>query len=60
MAVNAVSSNNGPAPALSIEAKPVVDKPAQAEKTVAAPPPAPVPTVNTSGQTIGTTINTSA
>jgi hypothetical protein len=62
MAVNGVASNNVPAappapPARQQQARPVIDKPAEA----APPAPAkPAPTVNTSGQTIGTTINTSA
>jgi hypothetical protein len=62
MAVNGVASNNVPAappapPARQQQARPVIDKPAEA----AAPAPAkPAPSVNTSGQTIGTTINTSA
>ncbi len=73
MAVNVVSSNNVPAapPARQSEAKPVIDRPsekaaqaAQAAKAVQAPAPAaappPKPVVNTSGQTTGTTINTSA
>jgi len=61
MSVNAVSSNNvpAPAPARQQEAKPVLDKPAQ-QVAQAAPQPAPRPSVNTSGQTTGTRINTSA
>jgi hypothetical protein len=64
MAVSAVSSNNVPAPAPAPvrppEAKQVVDRPSEkaAEATPAPQPPRPV--VNTSGQTTGTTINTSA
>jgi len=65
MAVNAVSSNNVPAApaARPPEPKQVIDKPA--EQKAAPPPPQaqpakPAASVNTSGQTVGTTINTSA
>ena len=63
MAVNAVSSNNvpAPAPARQPQAQAQIDKPA--EKGAAPPPPQaqPVaPSVNTSGQTTGTRISTSA
>jgi hypothetical protein len=63
MAVAPAASNNvpAPAPARQQEAKQVVDRPA--EKAAQATPPAPQaprPVVNTSGQTTGTTINTSA
>ncbi|MES2152447.1 MAG: hypothetical protein V4508_21930 [Pseudomonadota bacterium] len=59
MAVSGVSSNNvaaAPAPRQQ-EAKPVVDRPAE---QAPAPAPQPAPVINTSGQTTGTTINTSA
>ena len=63
MAINAVASNNVPAaaPARQQEAKPAVDRPAEKVAQAAPPPPPPArPSVNTSGQTTGTTINTSA
>lgn len=61
MSVNTVSSNNVPAvpPPRQAEAKPVVDRPAE-KSAQATPAPPPKPVVNTSGQTTGTTINTSA
>lgn len=62
MAVSGVPSSNVPAaqaapPARKQEARPVIDRPAEAAP---AAPAKPAPTVNTSGQTIGTTINTAA
>jgi hypothetical protein len=62
MAVSSVASNNLPvaSPTRQQEAKQVIDRPSEkaAEATPAPQPPRPV--VNTSGQTTGTTINTSA
>lgn len=64
MAVAPAASNNvpAPAPARPQETKQVVDRPAEkaAQATPAPAPQAPRPVVNTSGQTTGTTINTSA
>jgi hypothetical protein len=62
MAVNAVASNNvaAPAPARAPEAKQVVDRPSEKAAAAAPAPQPPRPVVNTSGQTTGTTINTSA
>lgn len=62
MTVNAVSSNNVPAtpPAQQAKAKQVIDRPTEKPDAPEAPAAPPAPTVNTSGQTTGTTINTTA
>jgi hypothetical protein len=62
MAVAPAASNNvpAPAPARLQEAKQVVDRPSEKAAQAAPAPQAPRPVVNTSGQTTGTTINTSA
>jgi hypothetical protein len=62
MAVAPAASNSvpAPAPARQPEAKQVVDRPADKAAQATPPPQAPRPVVNTSGQTTGTTINTSA
>ncbi len=62
MAVAPAASNNvpAPAPARPPEAKQVTERPSEQAAQATPAPQAPRPVVNTSGQTTGTTINTSA